>query len=148
MILYESLGYIEAMNLVEAAISIAETDGGKPVAVCVLDVRGTQLAAVCMDGASQANVRVAAAKAKTALEFQRDTRDFRFALDGSEKEGGWSTHHVVNALGINPEFSSFAGGIAVRKGPAPGYIIGAIAVSGRDELDDSALAQAAIDKGL
>lgn len=145
---FMSLSSSEAMRLVEAATHTASEDGGKPIAICVLDVRGTQLAAVCMDGASEANVRTAHAKAKAVLEFQRDTRDFRFNRDGSAKESGWPEHHVVNALGINPEFCSFSGGVSVRQrfGAAGnnGPIIGAIAVSGRDELDDHKVAEQAI----
>lgn len=145
-----SISFDEAFRLVQAAIHTP----GKPVAVCVLDARGVQLAALCADGATEGNVRTARAKCVSVLEFQRHTVEFHFEFDSERacwvpKDIDWPARNVVNASAINPTFSSFAGGVAIREETfgqplGQGPILGAIAVSGRPELEDHDAAWQAI----
>lgn len=147
-----SLDLADALVLQGHVIDLAASDGGKPVACCIVDLSANQLSAACMDGAKAPSIDVAHAKAVTAVRYARATVEFRFKLDPNRKqtewvpagEDGWDEEDVMNALGLNNVFCSWPGGVPILK-PLSSQIVGALGISNRKELEDHAHAVAAID---
>lgn len=103
----------------------------EPISICVMGADQVTVCAVRMYHACSSTVAHAEGKARTALAFKRDTRDF--AKD-------WSPEDLANARSAMPGFISWGGGVLIYN--AEGAIAGAVAVSGLTEEDDHKLAAA------
>ena len=110
----------------------AETEANKDicaVAIVIVDSGGHVVMAHRLDNAQLASMRIAEAKARTAVEFRRPTKVFEDA---------------VAAGGIGLRVLSFGasvaeGGIPIMSG---GRIVGAIGVSGATSEQDGRVAKA------
>ena len=133
----------EALALQSYLLSVAHTDGLKPVAICIVDASGTQLTAVTMDGTKTPSIKTAHDKAITAVAFERDTIEFCYVLDGDKwvpaGDQGWSATDIAAAAKINAVFVPWGGGVLIRS-PHDGSILGAVGVSNRTEEEDHELA--------
>jgi uncharacterized protein GlcG (DUF336 family) len=119
----------QARRIVDRGLSLASSDGGKPVVIAVSDHAGDLVAFARMDGAPVRSVRIAINKAYTAARVQATTQELGARL----REGG----RDVLVYG-DPAFTLFPGGTPVRaEGEA---VIGAVGISGRSAEDDQALA--------
>ena len=131
-------------QLVEEATS---EDGGKPVSYAIVDVCGDPLLAYRLDGASADSFWIALNKARTAARSGKDTVEIahEYGAKGLGAPEQWhrrSAHEHRfddNRRTINPTFVSWAGGVVLAPTNTTG-IVGAVAVSGRDELEDHDLA--------
>ncbi len=122
------LALAQARALIDRVLERCAQDGGKPVAVAVVDERGDLVAFARQDGVTHRSLRLAQDKAYTAALQESSTRDFaEFLL---------RTNRTVAAF-ADPRYVTLAGGV-----PVPGG--GAVGVSGRSADDDHALATAAI----
>ena len=101
----------------------------EPVSICVMGADKTTICSVRMDGACDSTVAHAEGKARTALVFRRDTREFA--------RGDWSAEDLANARSAMPGFVSWGGGVLLH---LKGAIVGAVAVSGLTEEADHQLA--------
>jgi uncharacterized protein GlcG (DUF336 family) len=145
-----SINYEDAEAIMAHVLAKAAADGGKPVAVCIVDAAGDQILAARQDGVKAPSVPNAHAKAVTAVKFERRTVEFRHELSEGlwvPSTDSWSELDIANALGINPIFCSWAGGVPIREPAATVFtrIIGGIGVSNREELQDHDLAASYIE---
>jgi uncharacterized protein GlcG (DUF336 family) len=147
MISFPSLDMNDALSLQLRVIEQAHTDGLKPVAVCIVDARGEQLSAACMDGVKPPSILTAHAKAVTVVRFQRATVQFCNVQSVTNPElwvplglDGWDDEDIANAMKINPTFCSWPGGVPVFAHPEADIIVGAIGVSNRTAMEDHQLA--------
>ena len=67
-----------ARRLLDHIVVTASVDNGKPVAICIVDADGNQLAATTMAGAKNASTDYALCKAITAIQWARDTIEFHY----------------------------------------------------------------------
>lgn len=134
----------DALKLQEFLMARAAADGRKPVAICIVDVRGVQLTAVTMDGTKMPSIKTAHDKAVTAVRFERNTIEFcHVELNGVwvPAEDGWTATDIAAAAKINDIFVPWGGGALIRS-PHDGSILGAVGVSNRTEQEDHILASA------
>jgi len=151
--------YANARELLDAILTEAFGDGGKPIAACIVDATGKQLLAAAMDDVKTPSIGYAFAKAVTAVEQRRDTVEFEHSKDSygnwlteeqfkdprrgvtlsEEPYNGWSTGDILAAIKNNTIFLHWAGGVMIRS-PHDDAILGAIGVSGRRPLEDHKLA--------
>lgn len=127
------LKHRESQECVEIILRSAREDGGKPIAVAVVDDYGDLIAFGRMDGASPRAVMGAINKAYTAARMGRDTHVFAQLL----KDQGY--HH--DWFG-DRRFTGLKGGVAVKAGDE---CIGGIGVAGRAAEEDFELTQKALD---
>lgn len=102
----------------------------QPIAVSIADVHGDELIGARQDGCKVPSLITARNKAKTAIDFQRDTSAF--------KEGDWSAEDFANARQLNPTFVGWGGGVLIL---LEGEVVGAAGVSGLSEEEDADLAE-------
>jgi uncharacterized protein GlcG (DUF336 family) len=142
-----SIDINDARRLVDTVIQIATDDGGKPVSVAVVDACGDPLLGHRMDGASADSYLIAHAKAETAMRGRKDTVEIGH-INGDEPDDwvpGPPTglrDDLNRRAAANPRFVSWAGGVCIWS--RQGDDVAALAVSGRDQLEDHALAKGAI----
>jgi uncharacterized protein GlcG (DUF336 family) len=144
----------DQIDLTEVGVHVftkAAEDGGKPVAIIVVDAHANPVWGISMPGTKAPSWDNALAKARTAVKFERDTVEFRFwrlHQDGGDPAGewhlnlgtdGWSEHDLAQARHLNSDFCAWAGGSLILN-PHDGSIMGAIGVSNREELEDHELA--------
>ena len=128
-------------QLVEHAV---RSDGKKPVSYAIVDVCGDPILAYRIDGASADSFWIALNKAKSAVRAGKDTVEIahRWAARGPSSEWKRRDAHEHrfddNRRTVNPTFVSWAGGVVLYD--LDGNIVGALAVSGREELEDHVLA--------
>jgi uncharacterized protein GlcG (DUF336 family) len=141
-----SVTLTEAAEIGEYILATAKSDGGKHIAIVIVDVFAEPVWSVSMSRAKAPAWRNAYAKAHTAVKFERDTVKFRFMDPGvagtwvpATAHAGWSQFDLAQALHLDPLFCGWAGGSLILN-PADGSIMGAVGVSNREELQDHELA--------
>lgn len=102
------------------------------IAVVILDSTFTEVAVLRMDGAFASTVRVARAKAHTALNF---------GVASSAMAERVAPENKVALSTVEPRLMFVGGGIPLRSGDR---VVGALGVSGASEADDVAVAEAAV----
>lgn len=138
----QSLDLNDAFELQAHILSTAESDGGKPVAVCIVDARAAQLTAATMPGVKPPSTLFAHAKAVTAVRYMRNTVLFQFHYDPEadmwllDEDDGYDAEDLANCRKIDPIFCSWPGGTLVHSPHAPHDFVAAIGVSNRDPFDD------------
>jgi uncharacterized protein GlcG (DUF336 family) len=141
----------DALEIQGHLLYAAENDGLKPVAICIVDIERRVLTSVAMDGTKKPSIDTARDKAITALDFERDTVEFRHVrgmgnrwvpadeVASGEEKLGWSEVDIMAAIKVNNVFVPWAGGVLIRS-PHDNSILGAVGVSNRKELEDHDLA--------
>ena len=122
-----------SLKAAKQAIAAAEADAAKnnfAMAIAVIDSGGNLVAFERMDNTQLGSIRIAQAKARTALDFRRPSRVMQDALTGGGVGLWW-----LGAPGVVP----LEGGVPIQ---ADGAIIGAIGVSGGTSSQDAQVAQA------
>jgi glc operon protein GlcG len=123
-----SLTYERATECIRAIFDRARTDGGRPVAVAVVDEHGELLAFGRMEGSPVRAVTMAPNKAYTAGRLERDSDTWGKQLIDGSQEASWFG---------DPRYCGLPGGLAIREGDR---CIGGIGVSGRTGTEDKELA--------
>ena len=123
------LGLDEASVALDAVLASATTDGGGPIAVCVVDPEGDTIAFARMDGAGHLPRSMATRKAYTSARMGADS--------GTYGDRMRSAGIDLKDLG-DPKVVGFAGALCLRVGDS---VVGAIGVSGRAADQDEALAR-------
>lgn len=140
-----SLDLSEAQRIVQSIQTTAKIDGGKPVSIAVVDAHGDLLAFAHMDGTKGPSRPVAIAKARTAVEFGRDTMGFCHLVDPDDTRvwidnpEGWDGRDHHNAISNHPggRVMTWGGGTVVI---VDKEVVGGVGVSNRTEAEDHALA--------
>ena len=125
----------EAQTIIRAALDEAASRGLKPLAVVVLDARGSVKASASQDGSSLLRDRIAHGKAYGALALGVGSR----AL-GKRAEEQPSFIQAANAV-AGGALVPVPGGVLIR---AEGGLIGAVGISGDTSDNDEAAAVAGI----
>lgn len=142
----QALTETEANRLGQLVEQLSGTNDGKPVSYAIVDVCGDPILAYRIDGASADSFWIALNKAKSAVRAGKDTVEIAHeyvprGIDPNEHEWRRRSAHEHrfddNRRTVNPAFVSWAGGVVLVMGSG---IVGALAISGRDELDDHDLA--------
>lgn len=123
-----SLTYASASACIEAIFDRAGSDGGRPVAVAVVDEHGDLVAFGRMEGAPVRAAAIAPNKAYSAARLERDTDTWAKQLADGNQEGSWFG---------DPRYSGLPGGLAIREGDR---VVGGIGISGRTGAEDKELA--------
>jgi uncharacterized protein GlcG (DUF336 family) len=126
-----------AQAIVRAALAEAGRRGLKPLAVTVLDERGSLKASAAQDGTSLSRDKVAHAKAYGALALGLGSR----AL-GKRAEEQPTFIAAVNGV-VGGALVPVPGGVLVRD--SEGRVLGAVGISGDTSDNDEAAAIAAIE---
>ena len=126
-----------AQAIIRAALDEAGRRGLKPLAVIVLDERGSLKAAAAQDGASLARDKVAHGKAYGALALGLGSR----AL-GRRAEEQPTFIAAVNGV-VGGALVPVPGGVLARDGE--GRLVGAVGISGDTSDNDEAAAIAGIE---
>lgn len=143
-----SINYEDAEAIMAHVLAKAAADGGKPVAVCIVDAAGDQILAARQDGVKAPSVLNAHAKAVTAVKFERPTAAFRHKPTSAVWQSrwvltsdAWSELDIAAAMKVNPIFCHWAGGVPIGLSISGSYqVIGGLGVSNREELEDHDLA--------
>jgi glc operon protein GlcG len=115
------------------AMAAAELEAAKnswAVAIAILDSGGQLVMLHRLDDVQHASIRIAQGKARTALDFRRETK----VLEEAVARGGAGLR-LLAVEGVTP----LEGGVPIVSG---GKIIGAIGVSGVASSQDAQIAQA------
>jgi uncharacterized protein GlcG (DUF336 family) len=121
------------LEAAKRAVAAAEAEARKNnwnVMIVVLDSGGHTVMSQRLDGTQYASIRIAAGKARTALEFKRPTK----ALDDTIAAGGGGLR-LLSVGGV----TAIEGGIPIV---VDGKIVGSIGVSGVTAQQDSQIARA------
>src|SRR6476659_8530600 len=121
------------LEMAKRAVAAAEAEARKNnwnVMIVVLDSGGHTVMSQRLDGTQYASIRIAAGKARTALEFKRPTK----ALDDTIAAGGGGLR-LLSVGGV----TAFEGGIPIV---VDGKIVGSIGVSGVTAQQDAQIARA------
>lgn len=127
-----SLSCVTARRIAEAALEEAERNG-LTVAVCVVDAQGHTLASARMEAATPPILTFAEDKAFTAATMRRSTRAFAERMA--------SRPSLALGLSTRQRLLPWGGGLPVLH---EGVVIGAVGVSGAQEPEDIACAEAAL----
>jgi len=117
----KSLGLDEARIIAEAGIEAAHKTGSRGMTITVVDRHGDPVCLMRMDGPGGGTVRMALAKAYTAIATLWDTIEFRKFLPEEEV--------AAYELFPIPNFTCIPGGVLVRT--KDGTVVGAVGTSGR-----------------
>jgi uncharacterized protein GlcG (DUF336 family) len=120
-----------ALEAARAAVAAAEGRDMR-IAVVILDYTFTDVAVLRMDGAFASTVRVARAKAHTAVNFGTPTSAIAERVTPENK---------VALSTVEPRLMFVGGGVPLRSGD---QLVGGLGVSGGSEADDVAVAEAAM----
>ena len=121
------------LEAAKRAVAAAEAEARKNnwnVMIVVLDSGGHTVMSQRLDGTQYASIRIAAGKARTALEFKRPTK----ALDDTIAAGGGGLR-LLSVGGV----TAIEGGIPIV---VDGKIVGSIGVSGVTAQQDAQIARA------
>lgn len=128
----------QAQTIVTAALDAGRTRGFKPLAVVVVDARGSLKASLAADGTSIGRWKLAWGKANAAIQMGFSSRTLEtFATSRPHFFAGLTT--VIGEQGAIP----VAGGVIIRD--ASGTLIGACGISGDTSDNDEAAAVAGIE---
>jgi uncharacterized protein GlcG (DUF336 family) len=126
-----------AQKIVAVALKMAREKGFKPLAMAVLDARGSLKAAACEDGTSLKRIDIAIGKAHGAVALGVGTRSIaKLAADRPQFVAA-VTHAVGGSLIPVP------GGVLIRS--KKGELLGAVGVSGDTSDNDELAALAGIE---
>jgi uncharacterized protein GlcG (DUF336 family) len=125
-----------AQRIVTAALIEARSKGMKPLAVAVLDARGSLRALAAEDGTSLKRAEVAIGKAYGAVALGTPSRSLGTRAKSEPHFIAAASHIVGGAL------VPVAGGVLVRDGT--GALLGAVGVSGDTSDNDEVAALAGI----
>ncbi len=118
-----------------ATLDQAGNDGMAPVCIAVVDMHGHLLLLQRNPAAAVRSIRIAEAKAYTAVRMGMSTARFQRRLQDER----------LSAQDfMDPGFTSLPGGLPIQG--KDGKILGGVGVSGRSPDQDEALAQAFIDR--
>lgn len=120
----------DAKKMAEAGRVVAQTKGWR-MAIAIVDEGGHTIYLERMDGAQKAASVISVEKARTAVLFQRPSKEFEDIVAGGRL--------VVMTL---PGVTTVEGGLPVV---VDGHYIGAIGVSGAKSPEDSQVAKAGLD---
>lgn len=123
----------EVAQRVMAAAEVEATKLNAPVVVTILDSGGRIVMLHRLDGVQHSSLRISEGKARTALDFRRNTRD----LEEAVARGGAGLRFLA-LEGITP----IEGGVPIV---VEGKIVGAVGVAGIGLGRDGQIAQAAAD---
>ncbi len=123
-----SVSHLEATKIIDAILNRAGTDSGSPVAAAVVDCTGRLIAFAAMDNVMPASIKLAQAKAYSAVLGKRDTVYWA----STKKNNDQIDFDMRNWTDAN--FTGFTGGIVISFN---NQIIGGIGVSGRKGKQDS-----------
>lgn len=126
-----SVDFDEATRIESLLIEEAESDGLKPVAVCVMNIKTDVVRSSLMDGVKSASAVNAHNKAWTALFFERDTIEFFQS---------WTQGEIDAAAACFGKFFPLGGGVLLRD-PVGDGIVGAVGISNRTPKQDHDLAR-------
>ena len=132
MITYRTFSLAEANLMLDAAQKKAE-ELGVPQVLCVADAAGYPIALRRLDGGKVTSVQIALNKAFTAAGHRRPTHHYKNALPGEEAFGIFTQHEG--------RFTVFVGGFPIF---VEGQCVGAIAASGGNGEQDTAVCEAGI----
>jgi uncharacterized protein GlcG (DUF336 family) len=124
-------------DVAKKAMAAAEAEANKNqwgVAIAIVDSGGNLVMLQRLDNAQLSSVRIAEAKARTAVEFRRPTK----ALEDAVAGGGVGLRVLTFGASVAE------GGLPIVSG---GRIIGAIGVSGVASHQDAQVARAGADAG-
>ena len=124
-----TIEYSEARRAMDVILEKARQTG-KSAVVAVADSHGDVISLARMDGAPVTSIQIAMNKAWTAAREGNATKEIGEAVRHAEKG------HDIAYYG-DPKYVGWGGGIPVKKN---GEVVGAVAVSGLSEEEDSALA--------
>ena len=130
------LGLDVAQTMVSSALSFARKEMLKPLAVAVLDHRGTLKAFAADDGTSLRREQLARGKAEGALAMGMGTRAMQ----------RWTPTHphlIMSSASIIGSIVPLPGGVLVKD--EDGRLLGAVGVSGDSSDNDERVAVAAIE---
>lgn len=119
-----------ALEAAQAALTVAESLDAR-IAVVVLDSTFTEAAVLRMDEAFPTAVRVAQAKARTALNFGAPSSTMAERVSAENKAA---------LVAVEPGLMFVGGGVPIRSGDR---LVGGLGVSGSTEANDVAIAEAA-----
>jgi glc operon protein GlcG len=127
---YISLGHNEAQQAIEA-IQTELLKRRKAAIIAVADAHGELIGLLRLDGAPLASILIASNKAWTAARERKPTRDLGQAARDSEN--GFDVAYFGDS-----RYIGWGGGLPVSMN---GMVVGAVAVSGLTEQEDTELAQ-------
>lgn len=134
MYIRESIGLNEAKAALDAILTEASRDGGKPAVIAVVDDKGELICLARMDGANPFHQTMAVRKATTAALMGLDTSVF----------GQMMPKMNMTMLDFgSTDICLVPGGLTVRK-PGGGAVLGGIGVSGRQPGQDEELARSGL----
>lgn len=132
----QSLNFALAQRLLDHALADAATRRIGPLAVAVLDARGSVRALAAQDGLGIRHPEVAIAKANSCLALGENSGDLAKAAIAAP-------HFFVGAAHVVHGLIPLAGGVLIQTDEAT--IVGAIGVTGSAPDEDQAVAIAAIE---
>jgi glc operon protein GlcG len=130
---YTSLGHDEAQQAIQA-IRTELLKRRKAAVIAVADVQGELIGLLRLDGAPLASIMIAANKAWTAARERKPTRELGQAARDPE-------HGFDMAYFGDPRYIGWGGGLPVI---IDGLVVGAVAVSGLTEHEDTEMAEIGI----
>jgi glc operon protein GlcG len=126
----QSLGHAEAQKAV-AAIQAELERRGKAAVIAVADANGELIALLRLDGAPPASIQIAGSKAWTAARERVQT--WELGQKARHPEEGFDMAYYGD-----PRYIGWGGGVPAVMG---GLVVGAVAVSGLSEAEDTELAK-------
>ena len=132
----KSLTLAAARTILDAAHAYAKTHAMKPLAICVLDGRGTLKSFLADDGTSLGRADIARGKANGALALGMGSR----ALFKRAQDQPYFVAAATSAIGGS--LIPVPGGVLIRS--EDGTVIGAVGISGDTSDNDEACAVAGI----
>jgi uncharacterized protein GlcG (DUF336 family) len=118
-----------ARAVVDRILERTTKDGGRPVAIAVVDDRGDPVAFARQDGVTLRSLRLAQDKAYTSALQESSTKDFVAYLA--------KTQRPLGAF-ADPRYVALSGGVLLKQ---DGELAGAVGVSGRSSDEDNDLAE-------
>lgn len=112
----------EALTVMKEIIKKAQADGGKPIAVAIVDVSARLIAFIAMDETPPASIKLSQSKAYSAVIGAKDTINWA-TFPKNEKFVDFDMRNWTDE-----NFSGFTGGVTINY---QNKIIGGIGVSGR-----------------
>ena len=130
MIVESTIDYAEA-RLALDAIHAEVLRRGKAAVIAVCDAHGELIAFARMDGAPLSSITIAMNKAYSAARERKPSKEIGNAARHPEK--GFDIGYFGD-----PKFTGWGGGVPVWK---DGHVVGALAVSGLPQVEDTELAE-------
>lgn len=130
MQIFESIGHEEATRAVQA-IQSALLENNHTAVIAVASTHGELIALLCLDGAKQASISIAASKAWSAARERVDS--WELGKGARDPVSGYDMAYFGDS-----RYIGWGGGIPINR---DGITLGAVAVSGLTEELDQEYAQ-------